>query len=79
MKSSRKDISKQSQTKEDIRRLADVCQNFEKLNLQIPVLSVFEAKESKVRDGLLKSIRSGNNRQLVSSPPNDFYSYLLTV
>lgn len=66
LKSLCKDIPKQSQSDEGITNLAEVCQHFEKLDLQIAVLSVFEATKSKIRDGLLNSIRSGTSQQLVS-------------
>jgi hypothetical protein len=66
LKLTRKDIPKQSQTDGDINMLVEVCQIFELLHLQIPVLSVFEAKETRVREGLLQSIRSGNKNQIVS-------------
>jgi hypothetical protein len=42
-----------------------VYQHFKELNLDIRVLSVFEANKSRVRDGLLKSIRS-TSHQIVS-------------
>jgi len=66
LKLTRKDISKQSQTDADINMLVEVCQNFERMNLQIPVLSVFEAKQTRVRDGLLQTIRNSNKSQIVS-------------
>lgn len=68
LKLTRKDISKQSQFDADINMLMKVCRHFEQLNLQIPVLSVCEAKQTKVREGLLQSIRNGNKNQIVSWP-----------
>lgn len=65
LKSTRKDIPKQSLSEDDIKALSEVCHHFQKLELQIPVLSVYEANKSKVRDNLLKSIRSGSSRELV--------------
>lgn len=66
LKSSRKDASKIPQSKEDIRSLAEVCQNFEYLSLPIPVLSVFETHASRVRDGILHSVRGNRNSSIVS-------------
>jgi hypothetical protein len=54
--------------------------NFEKLNLKIPVLSVFEAKEIKVRDDLLQAIRNSNKRQLVGiNNPASLRSTLISL
>ncbi|KAF2802482.1 uncharacterized protein BDZ99DRAFT_576851 [Mytilinidion resinicola] len=65
LKSTRKDVPKQSLTDEDIGHIGEVCQHFEKLDLHIRVISVFEANKSKVRDSLLKFIRSDTNRQIL--------------
>lgn len=46
--------------------LMEVCRYFEHLNLHIPVLSVCEAKQTMIREGLLLSIRNANKNQIVS-------------
>lgn len=65
LKSTRRDVPKQSLSDNDIRDLAQVCQHFEELDLRIRVLTVFEANKSKIRDGLLQSIHS-TSHQIVS-------------
>ena len=69
LKAGRKDIPKQSQTDDDIKMLSELCRNFENLNLQIPVLSVFETEPTKVRDNLIQMIRGGRGKSVVGVSP----------
>lgn len=68
MKLNRKEVPRNSLRDDDVTNLADLCRKFEGLNLRIPILSVFEGKETKIRDNLLHSIRgSGTRKQIVSA------------
>lgn len=53
MKSNRRETPKNSLSEIDIAKLAEVCSRFEALNLQLPILSVFEARETRIRDSIL--------------------------
>jgi hypothetical protein len=66
LKSNRKDVPKQCLSADDISKLASVCQQFEDVNLQVPVLSVYEATETKVRENLLQSLRGNLRNKIVS-------------
>ncbi|KAI1448209.1 P-loop containing nucleoside triphosphate hydrolase protein [Annulohypoxylon stygium] len=55
----RKNIPKNALREEDIKILTEVCERFSGLNLEIPVLSVYEMSETKVREsGALGRFRS---------------------
>ncbi|KAI9664019.1 MAG: hypothetical protein M1821_007510 [Bathelium mastoideum] len=58
MKANRRDISKQNLTEEEQASIVTVCQRFQELQLPILVLSVYEGKETKVRENLLQSWRT---------------------
>lgn len=64
LRSTRKDIPKVSQSEDDIRSLAELCSNFGTLNLNAEVLSVFEAKESRIQRGLWYAFRPSRARRI---------------
>lgn len=66
LKTNRKDLPKECLGSSDIVNLADTCRSFTRLNSQIPILSVYEGKDTKLRDALLKTFRGGSNRKVVS-------------
>ena len=68
MKANRKEIAKSSLPESEIVKLADVCRKFEALNLQVSILSVYETKETRIRDNFLSiHVRSNNARLVVST------------
>lgn len=67
MRSNRKDIPKQNLAKEDIISFASACQRFDEIDLQIPILSIYEAFETRLRENILLNFRPGNNSSVLVS------------
>lgn len=65
IKSFHKDASKAALPDTDKKILAETCQNFENLNLSVPVLSIFEKSKSQFHKGRFRLL-GGTNRQVVS-------------
>ncbi|KAF2810563.1 uncharacterized protein BDZ99DRAFT_386857, partial [Mytilinidion resinicola] len=64
MRANRKDIAKENMTQDEIASIATVCRRFAALPLNIPILSVYEDKESKVRENLLQAWRSSSKTSI---------------
>ncbi|KAF2238369.1 nb-arc and tpr domain-containing protein [Viridothelium virens] len=64
MRANRKDISKQNLTEEDRDSLITVCKRFQELQLNIPILSVFEGRESKIRENPFLAFRASSKSSL---------------
>ncbi len=74
MKANRKDVSKQNMTDQEIESIATVCRQFEDLQLDIPILSVYERRETKVRENLMYALRGKSKTAvLVSSSIERFF------
>lgn len=57
MKANRNDVSKQNMTDDEMETIATACRQFKDLQLTIPLLSVHERRETKIREGLLRAWR----------------------
>jgi hypothetical protein len=57
MKANRKDISKQNMTDNEMESIVTTCRQFDNLRLTIPILSVYEGRETRVRESLLSAFR----------------------
>lgn len=44
-------------TDQEMESIATVCRQFEDLQLDVPILSVYEMRETKVRESLLYALR----------------------
>ncbi|KAL9097860.1 MAG: hypothetical protein Q9165_000186 [Trypethelium subeluteriae] len=64
MRANRKDISKQNLTEEEKNSLITICKRFQELQLPIPILSVFEGKESKIRENPFLAFRASSKSSL---------------
>jgi hypothetical protein len=69
LKANRKEISKDSLRASDTSSLAETCQRFQDLNLQVPILTVYETLETKIRDSLLYILRGGAGRKTSCTHP----------
>lgn len=65
MKGNRKDISKENMTEDDKNNIISVGQRFDELRLGIPILSVYEAVETKLRENILHAFRPRNKSSVV--------------
>ncbi|KAH7265628.1 uncharacterized protein BKA55DRAFT_559302 [Fusarium redolens] len=61
MKGSRRDISKDNMTEQEMEGVAMSCRLFEDLQLDIPILSVHEKRETKSWDSRLSNLRKKSN------------------
>ncbi|KAF5969746.1 tetratricopeptide repeat domain-containing protein [Fusarium bulbicola] len=61
MKGNRRDISKDNMTEQEIEGFATSCRSFEDLQLDIPILSVHETRETKSWDSRLSNLRKRAN------------------
>lgn len=60
LKSSRKDISKNTLSQKDIEQLVLICRHFEQLDIELPVLSVFQSPATGTRrTSMLQNLRGG--------------------
>ncbi|KAL8831927.1 MAG: hypothetical protein Q9170_005089 [Blastenia crenularia] len=57
MKANRRDVSKQNMTEDEMEVIAATCRQFKELQLTIPILSVFEKRETRIRENLLAALR----------------------
>ena len=80
MKANRKDVSKQNMTDNEMESIATACRQFEDLQLTIPVLSIYENRETKVRENLLYALRPKSKPTvMVSSSRMSSYDTVLTL
>lgn len=61
MKGNRKDISKHNMTESEMELVISACQQFDNLHLPIPLMSVYELRETKVRESLFNPLRRKRN------------------
>lgn len=69
MKGNRKDISKQNMTDSEMESITTTCRQFDDLRLTIPILSVYEARETKVHENLLAAFRGKAKALVLVSTP----------
>ena len=67
MKSAKKDLAKPELSKAELSKLCEVCEDFQDLNLESPILSMYEGHDQNAEKNVLDSFRARRkNKQVVS-------------
>lgn len=65
MKANTKEISRDNMSDVEMEAIISACRSFAGLQLNIPILSVFETRETKFRDNFFTAFRRKNNQATV--------------
>ena len=57
MKANRRDVSKQNMTEYEMESVLSACRQFEELQLNFPILSVYETQDTKFKETIFQTVR----------------------